>query len=229
MDNLWMPALFVLVVLAAVVGVVQRWRQGVKTRKAMLDEPGGDRCVACQSTQVDEFAAQAFRCKACGFEWGEGLKTVRKKARRAAVAAMSEAERRTSGLADLKQAQVMLLAAKGHIDSASELARQNLRVGYDNRRHDEADRDERKQQAMVVAVGEVKRGHVLIEDAKLKLPQLAGMIGDSDVDVDLGGFAFQTDSILGIGDSGVAEEIERLEAHVSRLVAELEQALARLR
>ncbi len=225
--DLWMPILFALVFLAAVAGVVQRWRQGVKTRKAMLEEPGGDQCVACQSTQVDEFAAQAFRCKACGFEWGEGLTAVRKKARQVAIAAMGEAERRSSGLADLKQAQLMLLAAKGHIDSAAELARRD-QLTYENRRHQDADQDARKQQALVVAVGEVKRGHVRIEDAKMKLPQLAGIISDSDVDVDLSGAAFQTDSILGIGDRGVAEEIERVKAHIARLLAELEQALARL-
>ncbi len=220
--GMWFPAALALMALSVVFGAVLRMRQSARIRKALAEEPEDDRCVGCGGRSIDTLGIDAFHCRACGFQWGAGLAALRNEARRQAVERMAPAERRAGGTADLKAAQLALLAAKGHVDQALQISEQ----GGVSRQGDTYDDD--KQQALVVAVGEAKRAHLSIEQARLKLGTERIGITLGDLDVDLGSIGFAVDSVGGLGDSAVHEEIVRAEEHISRVLQQVELALARL-
>lgn len=221
--DIWFPAALVLIVLSVLLGAVWRMRQAARTRRALAEEIGGDQCVGCGGTQIETLGPDAYRCRSCAFEWGAGLHALRFAARRKAVAAMSPEQRRDSGIADLKEAHLALLAAKGHAEQARRISEQADGLHYRDDTHD-AD----KQQALVVAVGEAKRAHLSIEQARLKLGTEQMGVSIGDLDVDLGSLGFAVDSVGGLGDGAVHHEILRAEEHIGTALREVELALSRL-
>lgn len=205
------------------VGFLIRWRQAVRTRQAMAAEVEGDRCVACSSADILAFGSEAYRCNACGFEFGDGLLKLRREARRKVVEQMDPLERRKGGIADLKEAHLMLLAAQGHVDRAVNLCE----LERSSRNVDDT-HDEEKQEALRICVGEAQRAHWRIEDARMKLGAEQLAVGPSHIEVDFGSLAFRSDSIVGAGDAGVRQEVDRVQAHVARVMREVELDIAKL-
>lgn len=78
-------------------------------------------CVACGHTPITVLSEGVVRCPKCGFTGGPGMANLARKEREKEVAALSPEERWTSGIRDLGEAELALLAAKGKLEAAIDL------------------------------------------------------------------------------------------------------------
>lgn len=192
------------------------WRMN-KASKARISD---DECVACGSKDVTIVAEGAYRCNACGYEGGSGLAKLQDKARLDAILAMSDDDKRRSGIQDLTQARSLLLGAQGTLAGAATLSVMDL-TGVGS-----GDRGQSKQSELVSAVKDMMEAQQHVRDAAIKLGQNATY--HFDIDFDPATFALDVtlDSLI----AGVVmhAKIEEARGHCSRMLSAVEGALARV-
>jgi hypothetical protein len=68
-------------------------------------------CLACNSTELERLAPDAYRCETCGYEGGEGLSAWIAERKRSEIAAMSPEQRSALARENLSAARNMLVGA----------------------------------------------------------------------------------------------------------------------
>jgi hypothetical protein len=84
------------------------WLRNVFGGTSSSDEPT---CLACESTDLEVLAADAYRCSSCGHEGGEGLPAWYAAREKAKIEAMSPAERLDLAHRSLSEAQGLMTGA----------------------------------------------------------------------------------------------------------------------
>jgi len=69
---MWLLKIAILVALLVIV------RKAAAMHKAKNDPIADDRCVSCDSADLEMLTAAAYRCNACGYEGGSGRKVTPK-------------------------------------------------------------------------------------------------------------------------------------------------------
>lgn len=105
--------------LCAVALLVRGWRRASKVEAALDGTPSNSSCVACQSVAIDRLAKGCYRCKACGFTWGKGLREQVRVQRNEALARMTDEQRKAVAVEELSHAQAALEAALAFATNAA--------------------------------------------------------------------------------------------------------------
>lgn len=192
-----------------------------RMRKGMKAEIADDECVSCGERSLTSLGPNAYRCNACGYEGGSGLKAIQEAAHHARIDALSPQERRASGLRDLQEARDLLVAAQATFVSARHSAAMDV-IGFGG------DRGQTKQAELVRAMGDAQRAHKAITDANRKLGDLH--LGDG-ADVDMTGLDFATDIGMDnlVSNMMVHSKIEQASQRVDDLLQRVEASLLRLK
>ncbi len=94
------------------------WLRARRIKKALYEDIEEDVCVACESRDLEIVGGDAYRCRACGYEGGQGWARVQREASAAKAATESPATRREKALRHLQEARLLLLAADGTMGGA---------------------------------------------------------------------------------------------------------------
>lgn len=89
-----------------------------KMNRAMNAAGDASRCTACESTEVMQLAAAAYRCLSCGYEGGDGYAAYKTQQRAAKFAELPEEERRGQAKRKLENARHLLLSGIGDANHA---------------------------------------------------------------------------------------------------------------
>ncbi len=73
--------------------------------------PAAPTCVACESTDLEMLAPEAYRCNACGYEGGEGWAKLQRARKLSRLEALPTKELVSSVAADLEDLRLLLLTA----------------------------------------------------------------------------------------------------------------------
>ena len=204
--------------------LVFKMLQAARLRRATHADIADDRCVACDSTDVEELGPDAYRCRACGYEGGSGLARMIEQQRRAAFDRMGPEQRRKSARKDLDDARTFLMAAIGTLDGAHSAGVHDL-IGLGGQRGSGEGIDE-KQALMTNAMADVERARALIRDADHKLKNRDGMPAGSNVDFVRWSLDIHLDNPL--MDLGMLSTISQLRGDAAGLLAQVERALERM-
>jgi hypothetical protein len=213
---------------AAIALAIRYRRHAARTRRILEQDDHADLCVACSGTDVSELGPDAYRCKACGFTWGSGLAALRADTERAAIAAMSDEERRRSGMDDLAQAKLLLLAAVGAVEAALAASRDDL-AGYAT----EASIEKHPHITRALSGAREAREHIIAAKNKFQGPS-ANTLRVLDVEfIDFGsdhylfdGFDFTVGGVnVNVGDEKIHRELEKLEHAIRAMLSSVERAL----
>ncbi len=71
-------------------------------------------CIACESRDVEELGKDAYRCRACGYEGGDGYAAYQRGLARKAFETWPLDKRKDEAIKDLKEAKGLLLSAQGY-------------------------------------------------------------------------------------------------------------------
>ncbi|MEL6177690.1 MAG: hypothetical protein AAFS10_01995 [Myxococcota bacterium] len=78
------------------------------------------RCVACESTQLDNLAKAVYRCQTCGYEGGEGRAAWLREQKRAQWEGLSSFQRRELSERKLHEARELLTRALSELEFAQQ-------------------------------------------------------------------------------------------------------------
>ena len=191
------------------------WRMN-KASKAPISD---NECVACGSKEVTVVAEGAYRCDACGYEGGSGLAKLQDEAHVKGIEAMSDEDKRRTGIADLKQERSLLMGAQGTLAGAARLSVMDMAGGG-------GDRGQGKQSELVSAVKDMLEAQHHFRDAVLKLGQNGTYAFDIEFDTGVFVMDIAADSLI----AGVMmhAKIEEAKGHCERMLAAVEEALRRV-
>jgi hypothetical protein len=124
------PIIVAMVLASGSMFALYAWRY-YKTQRALSEPVETDRCVACQSTEVTTFAPECYRCNACRFEWGDGIKAQQAAMRSAQITALNPEQRKSFALNELDEADAHLRAADAAFEQAASQLLPDLMLGSD--------------------------------------------------------------------------------------------------
>lgn len=201
--------------------LIQSWRMGNALRADIAD----DRCVACDSTDIDKVADDAYRCRACGYEGGPGWARMQQEKAAARAAALPPAQRKKEAIQLLSEARTLLLGAKGTMSGALSASRQDmLGLGGDQGRAG----DLSEKWGMVnTAMADVAEARNLVKKASMRLRD--GIPGFGDDDDPTVGANILDRHVDGIAMDLMAHgQIGQMAGHVDGLLGAVEASLEKL-
>lgn len=149
-----------------VLRLIREWLVGRKMAKAAAEGSSGERCIACDSTDVTVLAPAAYSCNQCSHEGGDGYAAYKRAQRNASFEALSTAERRTGARDDLIEARRLLVSAIGDLTRAAHASGFDM-AGMGGSLSEGGGGE--KQSAFTSATGLLHEARNLIDDAKAKL------------------------------------------------------------
>lgn len=100
--------MFKSLVVAAIVALIAAW-QAARFRRRMQGPIASDRCISCDSNDLEVLGANAYRCRSCGYEGGEGLGAMLEARAMAAYAGLEPEERQRIARQRLRDAMRTLM------------------------------------------------------------------------------------------------------------------------
>ena len=194
------------------------WRMN-KAKNAVISD---EECVACDSKNVTILGEGTYHCNDCGYEGGSGVAKMQEDAHRATIAAMSDEDKKESGIKDLLEARTLLKAAQGTLSHVGTLSVIDI-AGSGGM----GDRGNAKQQDLVSAVGELMRAQAHIRDASLKLGD--NNTYDFDIEFDPTVFALDVAFDSMIAGIMVHAQIMTVQKHCQSMLVGVEGALEKVR
>lgn len=134
--------------------------------------PKGPSCLACDSTELESLAPDAYRCSSCGHEGGEGLPAWIAARKRSEIEAMSAEQRQALARKNLDTARNLLAGAHvgdpgGAADVAAAVVKVTLGVTFGVRMANEGAEDE--QRAAAAMFQALLESEQLLEQAAVAL------------------------------------------------------------
>ncbi|MBW2276195.1 MAG: hypothetical protein JRF63_01815 [Deltaproteobacteria bacterium] len=149
-----------------VLQLIREWLLGRKLAKAAAEGSSGERCIACDSTDVTMLAPAAYCCNECDHEGGDGYAAYKRAKRNASFEAMPTADRRTGARDDLIEARRLLVSAIGDLTRAAHASGFDM-AGMGGGLGEGGGGE--KQSAFISATGLLHEARNVIDDAKAKL------------------------------------------------------------
>jgi hypothetical protein len=220
----YMEPLFIMLAMVGVVAFVffaprlKNYLQHRELAAALHADDTYVACAACQNSKLTTVAPEAYRCDRCGFGGGAGWPAHARNQREQWIDALSPAERRASGVADLEEAERSVLRAGGLFEAA------RRKTG-----RDEADPHREMGFLAATAFAELERARALARDARRKLS--SDELPDDEGKENFLDKAFALDALLDAEwtDFGVTDRLLAGRQDALQLLQALQRARAKLR
>jgi|MDTC01.2.fsa_nt_gb ribosomal protein L37AE/L43A len=215
-----MNTVVIVIMTSALIGL---W-QSARMRKAMNTDLADDCCVACNSSNLADLGPGAYRCKACGYEGGSGLKKIQEQAKEEAIDALDPAARRRAAIIDLREARTLLLAASGSMKNVISLSKADmigLPSGWDG--------GTRKNNELNSAMADILRAKQHIDDASLKSGN--DILEGDELNIDFSSLEFSLDTYFAdnfFSDVAVHKKIKKVNRHAEHMAQAVNAALTNM-